>query len=383
MAHLILLVPGFFGFAKLGGIRYFRHVEKVLERRFEEAGQAVRIQPVPTLPTGSIRKRAGKLASALRRAAPQPGERVHIVGHSTGGLDARLLVTLEEDSIASLTPIETVVTVATPHYGTPIASFFSNLAGKHLLFAVSLLMVVSMHGVGGRSYAWLGRFLAFFSQWDDLLGLDNTLLDYLTRKLLAQFDEKSRNQVIEWASSITSDRGAMLQITPEGMDIFNAAAVDHPDVRYLSYVTGVTPPSLKTLVTGARDPYFPASYMLFSGLYRIASGDSHQYPYPAFPAALEGVAQHLWGVTNLDRLADGVVPTRSQVWGTTCGLVQGDHLDVCGHFRPGKGNTSHTDWLRSGARFNHAVFTELWSDIAARLLERPSPPTTRTGFIPV
>ena len=383
--HLIMLVPGFFGFARLGGVRYFRHVERVLTDRIRGAGDEVRIVAVATLPTGSIRKRARLLALALAEAAPGANERIHIVGHSTGGLDARLLATpgvsLSPQADEFQRRLETVITLATPHYGTPIAAFFSNLAGKHLLFAVSLLMVVSMHGVGGRSYAWLGRLLAFVSQWDDLLGLDNTLLDYLSRKLLASFDEKSRAEVIRWASSITSDRGALLQVTPEGMDIFNAAAVDNAEVKYFSYVTAVPTPSFRVLVENLKDPYFPFSYALFSGLHKMTCGGSAQYPYPAFPAEFREEALEVWNVASLERLSDGVVPSHSQLWGTVCGLVQSDHLDVCGHFYPGKGITSHTDWLRSGAAFSKLVFSDVWTDVAARILSTPVSRPHSSGFI--
>ena len=189
--------------------------------------------------------------------------------------------------------------------------------------------------------------------------------------------------MIHWASSITSDRGALLQVTPEGMDIFNAAVVDNPGVRYLSYVTAVPPPSIKTLLTRTNDLYFPASYALFSGLYRMAARETAEYPYPDFPESLAKVARQVWNVRRLDRLADGMVPSRSQVWGEVGGLVQGDHLDVCGHFYPGKGGTSHTDWLRSGARFTPEVFHDLWDDVAARLSEQPSPEVHSSGFIPI
>ena len=386
MKHVVVLVPGFFGFAQLGGIRYFRHVEQLLDARFHQAGHEVRIVAAATSPTGSIRNRALKLADALNRAAPQADERIHIVGHSTGGLDARLLATpgvsLGPGADAYHRRIQTVVTLATPHFGTPVAAFFSSLAGKHLLFAVSLLMVVSMQGVGGRSMAWLGRLLALVSRWDDLLGLDNNLLDFLARKMLAEFDQKSRDEVTRWASSIISDRGALLQVTPEGMDIFNAAAVDNPGTRYLSYVTAVPPPSLKILLGNARDLYFPASYALFSGLYKVADGESSVYPYPEFPAYLEQAALRAWNVRRLDRLTDGMVPSRSQLWGEVAGLVQGDHLDVCGHFYPGKGIASHTDWLRSGAKFTPEVFHDLWGDIAARLCGLPSPAVRSSSFQP-
>ena len=51
--------------------------------------------------------------------------------------------------------------------------------------------------------------------------------------------------------------------------------------------------------------------------------------------------------------------------------------------KEGKGGTSHTDWLRSGARFTPEVFHDLWDDVAARLSEQPSPEVHSSGFIPI
>ena len=385
MKHLVMLVPGFFGFSRLGGVHYFRHVEAALERAVRGTEHSLRVVSVPTIPTGSIRKRALRLSEAIFGAGPSDGERVHVVGHSTGGVDARLLVTpgvsLDPRSDAAAEVVDTVVTLATPHFGTPIASFFSSLAGKHLLVAISLVMVQSMYGVKGRSSAWLGRLLSYVSRLDDIFGLDNTLLDYFARQLLADFDAKSRKEVLLWADSISRDQGALVQLTAEGMDIFNAAVYDNPDVRYFSYLTAVPRPSLLGLVRGLPDPYFPSSYTLFAALYQVAGMASALYPYPQFPGELVDAAARTWGGAPDSRLSDGVVPACSQIWGHVAGIVRGDHLDVCGHFRSGRGDTSHTDWLRSGAHFNAETFALLWSDIAMRLIGEAPPISRSEAFV--
>ena len=75
---------------------------------------------------------------------------VHLVGHSTGGLDARLLtapgVVLPGDrEAAEVAPqVRSLVTVATPHHGTPLAGFFTSLMGRQLLRALSLATIYAL-----------------------------------------------------------------------------------------------------------------------------------------------------------------------------------------------------------------------------------------------
>ena len=55
-AH-VYLIPGFFGFANFGRVRYFAHVGDHLERVMRERGVEPSIHQVPTLPTSSITSR--------------------------------------------------------------------------------------------------------------------------------------------------------------------------------------------------------------------------------------------------------------------------------------------------------------------------------------
>jgi triacylglycerol lipase len=124
-----VLLHGLFGFSHIGPVSYFRGIEAMLRRNG--------ITPlVPSLPpTGSIADRAEALAHALKR---HPASSFVLLGHSMGGLDGRFL-------IANLDPdrrVRVLVSVATPHLGTPVAS--------HLLAGTSLLTALA-RGLGRRA----------------------------------------------------------------------------------------------------------------------------------------------------------------------------------------------------------------------------------------
>lgn len=112
-----MLAHGFLGFDELGGQAYFRGIA----RRIEKTGARVYAPRVP--PLASVAARAQRLAEFVRAL---PEERVNIVAHSMGGLDARYAIARLglSDKVASLT------TIGTPHLGTPLADFGSRLLGR-------------------------------------------------------------------------------------------------------------------------------------------------------------------------------------------------------------------------------------------------------------
>ncbi len=116
-----VLLHGFLGFVRRGPIEYFRGVERALR----EDGLSPVFPAVP--PTTSVAERAGELARILRTHATSA---FVLIGHSMGGLDGRYL-------IANLDPdhrVKALVTVATPHGGTPVAERL--LDEKGLLHAI-------------------------------------------------------------------------------------------------------------------------------------------------------------------------------------------------------------------------------------------------------
>lgn len=105
--HPIVLVHGLFGFDAIGAIEYFRGVRENLER----AG--VRVHRVRLPMSASTRERAEVLA----REVEAMGEKVNIIAHSMGGLDARYAI--KELHLGHR--VASLVTVGTPHFGTPVA----------------------------------------------------------------------------------------------------------------------------------------------------------------------------------------------------------------------------------------------------------------------
>src|SRR5881394_3437136 len=86
--HQVFLTPGMFGFGRLASYDYFVHLDKALARRFADAGVPARIHVAEVPPTASVRRRTVKLTEFVARM--DEGGPIHLLGHSTGGLDARL-----------------------------------------------------------------------------------------------------------------------------------------------------------------------------------------------------------------------------------------------------------------------------------------------------
>ncbi len=87
----VYLSPGMFGFATLASLEYFEHFIRAIEERFRDRGRIVEIHVCEVHPTASILRRAAKLARLVDESAGDDDGPIHIVGHSTGGLDARLV----------------------------------------------------------------------------------------------------------------------------------------------------------------------------------------------------------------------------------------------------------------------------------------------------
>jgi triacylglycerol lipase len=110
----VVLAHGLFGFERIGigpftMATYFRGIPEFLR----SLGHRVLVTRVH--PTAGIRRRAAKLGERILRAFPD--ERVHIIGHSMGGLDAREL--LADPAWAGR--VLSLTTIATPHLGSTLA----------------------------------------------------------------------------------------------------------------------------------------------------------------------------------------------------------------------------------------------------------------------
>ncbi len=361
-----------FGFARLAGYDYFHHVRVALEQRFDAAGVQLATEIVPTPPTSSLRHRSRILAKAVVRTAAEDGP-IHLVGHSTGGLDARLVLSPSTNlAIADLllgwTPrVRTCVAINTPHYGTPLAGYFATVSGTRMLYALSLLTVISL-SIGEPSLAVFSRLLASVGSVDQLFGGDLKLISRATDVLLRFVDREGRGEILDFLSKVRTDQGAVVQIMPEAMDLFNAAAEDNPNVRYASLASGAPAPQTLRLARRIRSPYAALTAAMYSTLYQFTSQRPNMYPY-ATPSP-EQAAMLRSGLHREpdDKTNDGVVPTLSMIWGELIWAGEGDHLDVLGHFHDDKEPSDHVDWMTSGAHFTRERFSAAMDAIAKYLL---------------
>lgn len=370
--HHVYLIPGFFGFADIGGISYFQHVRQLLEQRFEVAGAQVVVHEVATLPTASIRKRAARVYACVAETADDDGP-IHLVGHSTGGLDARLFATpnaaLDVESRESLDAfagrLSSIVTVAAPHYGTPLATFFSSVLGAQILRLISLTTIYTMQ-FGKLPLSVLVAAGKVVTKLDDLIGLKNSVLDEFYDNLFGDFDEERQAKIRALLEEVRNDSALVGQLTPGGIDLLNASTEDRPGVRYGSVAMKAREPGFDAMKSIGFDPYRQASHLIYRFLHRIVGDKKTVYPAPT-PSQRETLLAAYEGVPNGTQ-SDGIVPTRSQIWGELFYAGHGDHLDVCGHFDDLKHDPPHFDWIATGTSFNRTQFDELWSAVTDFML---------------
>ena len=371
--HHLYLVPGFFGFTNLGELRYFAHVLDFLRARSRALGVRADIHVVRTHPTASLPQRAARVVETIAETMGRAGA-VHVIGHSSGGLDARLAVapgvSLPSDANVERVArrVRTVITVATPHHGTPLASFFASLLGQRLLRFLSLWTVYVLR-FGRLPISVVAKLGGLFARLDDHVGLNIALLDQLFGQLLADFSPTRRGAVETFFAEVSRDQALLPQLTPEGLELFNATTRDRPGVRYGSVVTRARPPGVRSTLAAGLDPSAQATHALYQALYRLVSR-TPRGQVPALAPAQARWLRRAYGTLPGPGANDGIVPTRSQPWGDLIHAAQADHLDVIGHFRDRAKPPRHTDWLTTGSGFDAEHFEALWADVAGYVLGR-------------
>ncbi|MBN2716336.1 MAG: hypothetical protein JXX14_10815 [Deltaproteobacteria bacterium] len=368
----IYLIPGFFGFSSLGDYSYFFRVSdtlsQYLKQQYNVDAQLIRCA---TKATSSIHRRAQALAEEVVQNGGLDADSIHLIGHSTGGLDMRLLLTPGvklfdsgiENRIATLT--QTAFSISTPHHGTPLASFFTTMQGRHIL---QLITTLANNKAGRKSIFWISKLIALAARADDWLGRDQTFLDHLVRRLLQHVTVAPDDPIWEFLESMKLDQGAIIQLTPEAMHLYNAAVSDRENVRYFCVMNTVPPPEIKTLITESTSPTAALSMLLFSFLHTITGREHPNYKYPFLP---DDIRQRLHADLNMPispRNNDGISPLMSQYHGELIHVTKADHLDIVGQF-DGAGNERFTDWLVSGAQFSESAFQAVWHRVADEIVK--------------
>lgn len=385
--HRIYFDPGMFGFGRLASYDYFVHLRTALERELGRGGDEVESYVVDVQPTASIRRRAGRLAELIAQTcdADDPkGGPIHLVGHSTGGLDARLVASpsvslpVPAGTMRWVGRLASVSTLSTPHYGTPLAGFFATVSGQRMLYALSALTFIAL-SLGSPPLAAASALVVALARIDRAIGLELRILDRTTDALLRVLDDARSTEVRAYLSAINEDQAALIQLTPEAMDLFQAGVEDRPGVVYQSTASMAPPPTPIGLAKTVLRPWVTVSHAIFTALYAITARLDERYPCAAHHAGDENEAHlaRVFGRAPGARANDGVVPLRSQIWGKVVWAGYADHLDVLGHFRGEAKGSPHNDWLASGSSFDSASFDALTRALAAGMraaaAARPSP----------
>jgi triacylglycerol lipase len=254
------------------------------------------------------------------------------------------------------------VTVATPHYGTPAAEFFGGFMGKPLLRTMALAFAYSIR-FGRLPMSVALRIGKLVARADNMMGVRENVLDAVFEQLLGDFSPERRKAIVDFLTEVASDQSLVFQLTPEGIDLFNATTANPANIHFGSVITRARAPSTRAMLAFRSDVTAYSMYALYTALYAIA----RRMPDNRIPtltdsqyAALRAFCAEL----PTPRDNDGMVPSLSQIWGEVIHVAAADHFDVVGHFRDYDDPLPRIDWLTSGTQFNQAAFRALWRDVA-------------------
>lgn len=367
-AHVIL-VPGLLGFQKLGPLSYFTDVEALLRRPFDDAGIDTVVTVIRTPPTSSVHDRAARLAEVV--AAEPNGKDIHIVGHSTGGLDCRVFLSpgislpTSVDVEAAARRVRAYVTVSTPHLGSPLASSLTGMAAVGFITVISRFVAALLHA--GWSPERLVGFGKVLLQLDRISGVEELVCRFLAGGLEKALTDEHHGidpGLHEWLHDVAGDSALLDQLTPSGVAALTEPLRERPEVVAGSVVTRSPPPRLQSLLVS--DAFARGSAALYSLIHRMAG--KVDGPGPVLTAEQRRALEEGLGSMPEREDNDGFVPTRSQAWGSVVAAVRGDHLDLMGYYG-GRPEEPRLDMLASGSSFDWRDFEATWLAIGRFLVK--------------
>jgi pimeloyl-ACP methyl ester carboxylesterase len=362
-------VPGFFGFEHRRDMTYFADrfvagLRSVLEAR---GIRGIPVLSVSTLSIGSLRQRQRDLLRELR-ALETPGpdsprlggpRSWHLVGHSTGGVDAALLLRRsplsERDHVSSTSGeswgewsdlverVASVTTISAPHFGTGLAEApLARFAAGHPSLAAARDLARATLDLARRGDLEARLEFALSAA----PGLEKMPFFLWHMLLMNELADDLRPEVLSPLSA------QPLRESAEGR-VFSVATVaprpteHHPDklFRDLWRWTRDGSEATRTYPHGGRPEL-----------------DNPELRLPSQRAIA------LPQVSETDN--DGVVTTVRQVLGELIGVVVGDHVDVLGRYRRESlvdGKVIDPGLLTSGAEFGDDEFFALLLRIGTRL----------------
>lgn len=402
----IVLVPGFAGFDALGQVHYYAgtsatYQEWLRAQPVHGCGRRSVLHYFDSLPSGAVATRAARLhaylAKRVARNEFQPGDRLVLVGHSTGGLDIRHLLmglarpdevpvegaTAEAITVSNrelLSMIQRVVFLSTPHYGSNIADDW--LTHTWLARAALRVGLWALHASLCIPSRYLSRLLGPKPELDAWYAIQDALLEAhdmdLHDPVKSADAREAFSQISLWMTQMAHDFSVLTDLSTEK----NArkAEEDWPhQVLTRSYATVSPAPArsafkLRSLLAslGTRAPE-PATDLIYRVAHAMTAEGKFRGRMKIEENWFEAPAQ-LVGPLD-DTASDGIVNTASMFWkhGGKTTLVLADHGDIIGHFRrdpethdardkTGRRFESY-DFFKSGSAFNETTFKAIWSEI--------------------
>src|SRR3954470_14940953 len=358
MAEVALFVPGFFGFGAFGHpdrplIEYFARVEEALLRGHLRPLRFAVHQPPPA---GSIAARVRSLHARASELLAAGATRLHLVGHSTGGLDARLIAHPGYGALPErgelIAKIGSVITVSAPFHGTPLAERL----GRGAWVVVPSLWFASILASRGR-LRLAGQAAAIFNLLKRATLQQPTPTDQVIAQL-ADVDDETAHQIRRFLGDVAGDHRLVADLAPSAMSELNRNLTGPDLVRPVSFVSVAPRASLSPLAFASA----PVQRLLYDVTSRLTAEPP---PDGARTPAGPWIGRAHMTLTATSN--DGIVPAWSQTLdGEAAGLALGDHLDVIGHWEAAGGA-----FLRSGSNFEEPRFRALWAQVA-QAVARPS-----------
>jgi len=365
---VVVLVPGFLGFSRLGGFYYFAERVVATLRGALEAmtGRTIPVIPVSALPTDHLANRQRWLANSLTGLCERMGGvgRLHLVGHSAGGVDAQLLTCARPlvhkhwsiDAERMRARITTVVGIAAPHHGTCLSNA-----------PLAKLLADPLKQLSSSPIEQVAVLPSLARQLVDLWGLASSESSVLYTPALSRLQD-----ILRFVTAVARHRGLIDDLAPRAM----AATRRHwgkGEVMLRSFVT-VAP------LSPTADPFFHDLYRLTS---TITGAPSSELLTRAMVLLRERAASAICSSKDIpvfDELAnDGVVNSARQLVDPDdpdelAGIVVADHADVLGHYDREDmfmdGAPLNLGLFHSGAGFTDNEFYTLYHRVAAILAAR-------------
>jgi pimeloyl-ACP methyl ester carboxylesterase len=379
-SHLVVLIPGFLGFDRLGDFAYFRDtVGDAIRAGLASLGIAggVAVDAATTDPAGSLETRQERLVRELHGFLERrPGVKLHLVGHSTGGLDAELLLRtpllgsghrFDERAREVRAAIRSVITLAAPLAGTtvsdsPIARLFAIQTPAEFLEALQSKLLYQAPGVLASVASSILALLHEDTEVAPLiygvLRRPDALGSYVLELIL------QRSLAIDLApaaiTKLLKDRPEDPALASVHRARFITIARPEPDVTPAGKLFAMFYDATRK----AAQPDAGVAAIGAALEQRALAGRLRVIGEPPLPTPIDVGASD--GIVNSARQLFASPPEAStRELDRAVALVIADHIDVIGYFE-GK-NGAPNGFLSSGSGFREPAFRELYLTVATEL----------------